>query len=85
MARLLDALKDSPNALIQIGSVLLIKVDGVPLVRNLTQVELAFMERNPRLHADPAQCLKALQQAADAAQTASASGPGIPPGPVIGR
>ena len=61
VAKLLTALEHTPDALVQIGSVLLIKVDGVPAVRNLTQVELRYLERNPRPLRSPATILEALQ------------------------
>lgn len=56
------ALENTYNALIQIGSVLLIKVDGIPVVRNLSQRELAYMEQNPALFRDPAATLQELQK-----------------------
>jgi hypothetical protein len=59
---LLMALENTHNALIQIGSVLLIKVDGIPVVRNLSQRELAYMEQNPALFRDPAATLQELQK-----------------------
>lgn len=62
VAKLLTALESTENALIQIGSVLLIKVEGVPLVRNLSQRELAYMEQNPALFRDPAATLQELQK-----------------------
>ncbi|MBE8518366.1 ATP-binding protein [Amycolatopsis sp. H6(2020)] len=65
VAKLLTALADTSNALIQIGSVLLIKVEGVPVVRNLTQTELAYLQRNPQLSQDPAACLRVLQHMVD--------------------
>lgn len=49
------------NALVQIGSLLLIKVDGDLVVRNLTQRELAFMERNPGSAANAKEILDRLQ------------------------
>lgn len=63
VAKLLTALEHTPDALVQIGSVLLVKVDGVPSVRNLTQVELRHLEHNPRLLTSPATILDALQAA----------------------
>jgi hypothetical protein len=63
VAKLLAALESTPTALIQIGSVLLVKVDGVPAVRNLTQRELIYLERNPGLLRNPAAILEALQKA----------------------
>jgi hypothetical protein len=61
VAKLLTALEHTSDALVQIGSVLLVKVDGVPAVRNLTQVELRYLEHNPRLLKSPAAILEALQ------------------------
>lgn len=61
VAKLLTALEHTPDALVQIGSVLLVKVDGVPAVRNLTQVELRYLEHNPTLLKSPATILEALQ------------------------
>lgn len=65
VAKLLTALADTPNAVIQIGSVLLVKVDGIPRVRNLTQAELAYLQRNPELFHDPAAVLHILQEAVE--------------------
>jgi VWA domain-containing protein len=62
VAELLKALDGTPHAIIQIGSILLIKVDGVPSVRNLTQLELAHLERNPAVFGDPAAALRELQR-----------------------
>jgi hypothetical protein len=61
VAKLLVALDHTPDALVQIGSVLLVKVDGVPAVRNLTQLELRYLEHNPRLLTSPSTILEALQ------------------------
>lgn len=63
VARLLTALEGTPSALIQIGSVLLVKVEGVPAVRNLTQQELRYLERNPSLLRNPAEVFDALDAA----------------------
>jgi hypothetical protein len=62
VAKLLMALENTHDALIQIGSVLLIKVDDVPVVRNLSQRELAYMEQNPALFRDPSATLQELQK-----------------------
>lgn len=62
VAKLLMALENTHNALVQIGSVLFIKVDGIPVVRNLSQRELAYMEQNPALFRDPAATLQELQK-----------------------
>jgi hypothetical protein len=61
VAKLLTALEHTPDALVQIGSVLLVKVDGVPAVRNLTHIELRHLEHNPKLLRSPATILDALQ------------------------
>lgn len=63
VAKLLTALSGEPNAVIQIGSILLVKSDGVPAVRNLTQFELAVLQRNPELLTQPSIILLALQDA----------------------
>jgi hypothetical protein len=60
VAKLIHSLKDTPDAIIQIGSVLLVKVDGVPTVRSLTQAELAFLDRNKRLYKMPKEILDEL-------------------------
>lgn len=62
VSKLLTALADTQNALIQIGSVLLIKIDGVPVVRNLSQYELAYLESHPALLRNPANALQQLQE-----------------------
>jgi hypothetical protein len=71
---LLTALADTPNAAIQIGSVLLVKIDGVPRVRNLTQAELAYLQRNPDLFRDPAAVLPILQGAVETARAVERPG-----------
>jgi hypothetical protein len=62
----LAALDGTSNAFIQIGSVLLIKVDEVPLVRTLTDLEMMIhLQHNPGLCQDPASALKELQRLVD--------------------
>jgi len=61
VAKLITSLENTPNAVIQIGSVLLVKISGDILVRNLTQRELAIYERNPALFRDPATARKLLE------------------------
>jgi hypothetical protein len=61
VAQLLTALENTPTAMIQIGSLLLVKVDGVPAVRNLTQLELRHLEKNPQLLNNPSAILDALR------------------------
>ena len=63
VAELLTALSGEQAAVIQIGSILLVKSDGIPVVRNLTQFELAVLQRNPTWLTDPSRILQALQEA----------------------
>lgn len=62
VAQLLTALEHTPTALIQIGSLLIVKADGVQAVRNLTQLELRHLEQNPELLTTPHAVLATLQQ-----------------------
>ena len=62
VAKLITALGSTPTAMIQIGSVLLMKIDGEVIVRNLTQLELLHLERNPALLRVPAEALHELQR-----------------------
>ncbi len=48
VAELITSLTSTPNAMIQAGSLLVIKIDGEIIVRNPTQAELLHLERNPR-------------------------------------
>jgi hypothetical protein len=59
-AKLIAAFDPVPNALVQIGSVLLLKVDGTPIVRNLTQIELSYLEHNKHLYRSPKDTLEEL-------------------------
>jgi anti-sigma B factor antagonist len=65
VAGLIKSLEGTPRALVLVGSVLLVKVDGAMVVRNLTPMELAHWERNPALFRDPAAALQELQRATD--------------------
>jgi excisionase family DNA binding protein len=60
--RLLSALATEENALIQSGSIFIIKIDGNIIVRNLTQLELSYYNRNPALFKNPRKALDALQR-----------------------
>jgi hypothetical protein len=64
LSKLERALDKTPRAVLQIGSVLLVKVDDTVVVRNLTQRELAFYERNPALFRDPVNAMLHLRRAA---------------------
>jgi hypothetical protein len=62
VAKLITALGHDQNAFVQIGSVFLIKVDSVVVVRNLSQRELAHLQRNSRILASPQRILQALEE-----------------------
>ena len=62
VARLLGALDSESDALIQVGSVFLVKFNNVVVVRNLSQTELAYFSRNPALFKDPEKALQCLQE-----------------------
>jgi anti-anti-sigma factor len=74
VAKLIIALDQTPRAVVQVGSVLLVKVDCNVVVRNLTQLELAHWERNPALFRNPEAALNELQRAATQSEH-----PGPPP------
>lgn len=61
-ADLIKSLEGQRNALVQIGSLLLIKLDGDLIVRNLTQRELAFIQRNPSSATNAREILEQLQK-----------------------
>ena len=63
VAEILAALSEERDAVIQIGSILLVKSDGIPVVRNLTQFELAALQRNPTWLTEPSRILQAVQDA----------------------
>jgi len=46
---LLKSLEGIDDAIIQVGSILVIKTQGKPIVRSLTQKELQHIEDNPKL------------------------------------
>jgi anti-sigma B factor antagonist len=66
VAILLSALDKTPKGIVQVGSLLVIKVMDTVYVRNLTQLELLYWERNPELFRDPERALQELQRAGDA-------------------
>jgi len=61
VAELITSLASTSNAMIQAGSLLVIKIEGEIIVRNLTQVELLHLERNPVLLRAPTAALHELQ------------------------
>ncbi|GHF95898.1 hypothetical protein GCM10017567_08060 [Amycolatopsis bullii] len=80
-ADLIRSLESQRNALVQIGSLLLVKIDGDLIVRNLTQHELAFIQKNPSSAANAKEILDRLQGlSAEEVRTAALD---RPPGPVL--
>jgi hypothetical protein len=67
------ALKNEENAAIQIGSLLLVKVRNNYVVRTLSPLQLAHLEKNPELFQDPSDVLRQLQQAIAPATSARPS------------
>lgn len=66
-AALIAALQGEERACIRVGSLLVLKLNGQVLVNNLTQYQLAWLERNQVLLRDPEGLLKALDALADEA------------------
>jgi hypothetical protein len=62
VAKLLSSLSGTETALIQIGSVLLLKIDGRTVVRNLTQEEMILLRRRSSELDSPALILQALEE-----------------------
>ncbi|WP_170321342.1 AfsR/SARP family transcriptional regulator [Acrocarpospora pleiomorpha] len=60
VANLLQTLQNNENALIAIGDILIVKVDGIPLVRQLTPDQVEHLQKNPRLYTDPKLALSVL-------------------------
>ncbi len=62
VAGLVSSLQGTPQALIQIGSLLIVKVNDVPIVVTLSQRQLLHMESHPSLFRDPCAALDKLQE-----------------------
>jgi hypothetical protein len=63
LAKLISALAAENSAVIQMGSMLLVKAKGVVMARNLTQLEMIQLERNPALMRDPDTIIQQLRDA----------------------
>lgn len=63
MAKLITALNQTNGAVIQVGSVLLVKVDETVVVRQLSSREMTHWQHNPGLFKDPTTALEELQRA----------------------
>ncbi|TMR22054.1 hypothetical protein ETD86_12845 [Nonomuraea turkmeniaca] len=64
VASLITALEPHQTAVVMLGSIMILKVDGVLAVRDLTPRELAFMARNPGLVRNPVELLAGLDTVA---------------------
>ncbi|MFC6086816.1 hypothetical protein [Sphaerisporangium aureirubrum] len=64
VAALIQALETQQTAVVMIGSIIILKCDGVLAVRDLSSRELAFMARNPGLVRSPQELLVALDELA---------------------
>jgi hypothetical protein len=63
VAKLITALDQTNGAVIQVGSVLLVKANGTIIVRQLTSREMTHWQHNPALFKDPSAALTELQRA----------------------
>ncbi|KFL88499.1 hypothetical protein AmDm5_2501 [Acetobacter malorum] len=77
VSKLMDSVKDVPNAAIQVGSILLIKINtpaGPSIqVRTLTQAELILLENNQKLLASPENIMERLSEICQARNQDSSS------------
>jgi hypothetical protein len=80
VAKLITALDQTKGAVIQVGSVLLVKVDGTIIVRQLTSREMIHWQQNPGLFKDPGAALAALQCAGQAESIGEVTPPDVMPG-----
>ncbi|WP_049575146.1 hypothetical protein [Nonomuraea sp. SBT364] len=69
--KLINATEHAPVAVVQVGALLLVKVNGVLAVRDLTPAELTVLRRNPSLINDPATLLAKLEASAEIAMVPS--------------
>jgi Proteasomal ATPase OB N-terminal domain len=65
VAKLITALGNTKSAVVQVGSVLVVKDGETLIVRQLTVREMVHWQRNPGLFKDPAGALAELQHAAE--------------------
>ena len=73
VAKLITALDQTSGAVIQVGSVLLVKAEDTIIVRQLTAREMTHWQHNPGLFKDPAAALSELQRAIQSGTSASAT------------
>jgi pSer/pThr/pTyr-binding forkhead associated (FHA) protein len=76
-AALIASLQGEQRACVRVGSILVLKIDGYVLVNNLTQRQLALLEREPNLLRDPEGVLKGLDELDTPRTTALELPPGM--------
>ena len=73
VAKLITALDQTSGAVVQVGSVLLVKANDTIIVRQLTSREMTHWQHNPGLFKDPAAALTELQRAIQSGPSTSTS------------
>jgi transcriptional regulator with XRE-family HTH domain len=74
-ARLITALENQRDAFVQVGSLCVLKVDGMTIVRNLSPREMSFLVKNQTALTAPAEILRILERANDAAPAIATAPP----------
>jgi hypothetical protein len=80
VSKLITALDQTKGAVIQVGSVLLVKMDDTIIVRHLTTREMIHWQDNPGLFKDPGAALAELQRVSQPESIGLAVPPDITPG-----
>ncbi|WP_203974679.1 hypothetical protein [Planotetraspora silvatica] len=73
IAGLLNSLQNTQNALLTFSNILLVKIDGVPIVRELTPEQVEHLQKNPRLYGDPRLALGVLDDGPSQVKTVGSS------------
>lgn len=80
IANLLNTLQNTQNALLAFSNILIVKIDGVPLVRELTPEQVEHLQKNPRLYSEPRLALTVLDVATGEPVGDGSGEPGSVPG-----
>ncbi|MFI6324811.1 hypothetical protein ACIBG8_45315 [Nonomuraea sp. NPDC050556] len=80
VSKLIAAVENHPVAVLQVGSLLVVKADGVLQVRDLTPREIEHLRRNPHALVNPATVLAHLQTSVD--EASSGRDLPLPPAPI---
>lgn len=62
-AKLITALENQPDAFVQLGSLFVLKINGMPIVRNLSPREMSFLVRHQTTLTAPEEILRILELA----------------------